>query len=210
MHIITDSQNFEARKIALTRNVFNNKKTNIELYELSSSDRNLLNHIGQNISIKEMFPNLKNEKVRSWQEILDFTVNVAKASGVKKILALSNNKPCGLATVQIEKDSLNLIGIVSIPQDVNKKETFVANTIFCHLFKLANSLKVKNIALEAVKNSPFNLVKKYSELGFEIDKAGDRYISMVCPRRNILEQFAKLKKLIHYQEIKSHKQITII
>ena len=57
MHIITDSQNFEARKIALTRNVFNNKKTNIELYELSSSDRNLLNHIGQNISIKEMFPN---------------------------------------------------------------------------------------------------------------------------------------------------------
>ena len=86
MHIITDSQNFEARKIALTRNVFNNKKTNIELYELSSSDRNLLNHIGQNISIKEMFPNLKNEKVRSWQEILDFTVDVAKASGVKKIL----------------------------------------------------------------------------------------------------------------------------
>ena len=86
MHIITDSQNFEARKIALTRNVFNNKKTNIELYELSSSDRNLLNHIGQNISIKEMFPNLKNEKVRSWQDILDFTVDVAKASGVKKVI----------------------------------------------------------------------------------------------------------------------------
>ena len=66
MHIITASQNFEARKIALTRNVFNTQKTNIELYELSSSDRNLLNHIGQNISINEMLPYLKNEKVLSW------------------------------------------------------------------------------------------------------------------------------------------------
>ena len=107
MHIITDSQNFEARKIALTRNVFNNKKTNIELYELSSSDRNLLNHIGQNISIKEMFP--KKHRIREPIYIKFSSIippphdNTKPLNEKKKATPHSPPKSNGVAILEVEQ-----------------------------------------------------------------------------------------------------------
>lgn len=200
---------FKARKVATTRNVFKNVNTNINLYELCSKDNKFLSELKTKVNIKQMMPDLPEVAIESWQNILDFTINAAKDSQTIKYIAISDKKPCGIMVIQPNGKRLNLIGVASIPTDVNKKTNFVGNTLFCQLFRIAQDLKSNTIELEAVKSSPFNLVRKYIELGFKIDEEGERYISMSCNVDNVRMQLKKLLATILYKHTNStrHKSL---
>ena len=205
MKIITNyNQNFEAKKVAVTRNIYKNKATNIELYELSKQDTSFLNKLHQ-VNIADLMPNLDKNTILNWQDMINFTINSAKDSQLKKFVAISNGKPCGIITAQTDNKILNIVGIATIPTGVNKKENYVATTLLFHIFKLANKLKTKLITLEAIKYSPFNLLNKYTKRGFAVKDVGNRYITMTCDRKMFQKQIAALTKEINYKVVNAHK-----
>jgi len=208
---ITNSQNlnFQARKIALTKNVFNGTSTHIDLYELSGSDVNFLQKLKDKIKIAELMPNLKDGEAKSWQDVLDFTINAALDKSIKKYVAISGEKPCGIMALKKEGRVLNLLGISSIPVDVNKKVAFSGSTLFCHLFSNAKKSKTKKVILEALRNSHFDLVTKYKEKGFFVGQQGERYISMSCPSYNIRAQLKRLQAATSYVPAKSKKDVSL-
>ncbi len=204
----SNNLNFQARKIALAKNIFNSKSTHIDLYELSSKDTKFLEKLRDKINIPELMPDLAEHDAKSWQDVLNFTINAALDKSIKKYLAVSGQKPCGIMAVQKEGRTINLLGISSIPVGVNEKVNYAGSTLFCQLFQNAKTSKPRQIVLEAMLNSAFDLVSKYKEKGFYPGKAGERYISMKCPKRHIIPQFKKLQAETNYTPVKS-KEVEI-
>ena len=204
----SNNLNFQARKIALTRNVFNGVKTHIDLYELSSKDTKFLEKLRDKINIPELMPDLAKPDAKSWQDVLNFTINAALDKSIKKYLAVSNQKPCGIMALQKEGRTMNLLGISSIPIGVNQKANYAATTLFCQLFQNAKNSKPNRIVLEAVRNSGFDLVSRYKEKGFFPGETGERYISMKCPKRQIIPQFKKLQAATNYTPVRT-KEVEI-
>ena len=208
---VSNSQNlsFQARKIALTKNVFNGKITHIDLYELSSYDVDFLTKLKEKTNISTLMPNLTEADANSWQDVFNYTINAALDNSIKKYLAVTGNKPCGIMAVQKIGRRMNLLGVSSIPLDVNKKVNFAGSTLFCQLFQMAKTSKSKSLMLEAMKNSAFDLVSKYREKGFFIGEEGERYISMHCPKRNVRAQLKKLQEATNYLPVKYAKEVSL-
>ena len=196
-----DYINFNAKKIATTQQVLKSRTAKIDLYKLTSKDNAFLQHLKENTSIAELMPNLPEHATKNWQDILEFTINSAMDKKIKTFLALRNRKPCAIMTIQKNDDILNLLGIAAIPTDINKKVKFAGLSLLCQLLKIAKSLNVRYVELEAVKNSHFNLIQTYKKIGFDVVEQGEKYVSMSCNAQNIKQNLNNLVKKLGYKTI---------
>lgn len=201
--------NFQAYKIAQVKNVIRNTGPKVEIYQLTSSDNAFLDKLKNKINISKLMPTLSNNAAQNWQDILEFTINTAKDKSTKKYLAVCENRPCAIMTVQKVEDSLNLLGVAAIPTGSGKKVHFSGQMMFFQLMRLAGLLNVNSIELEAVKNSAFDLVAKYKELGFKVDEEGERYVSMSCSKDDF--KFAKqnISKKIRFNKMLAPKNVKL-
>ncbi len=196
---IQNNTNFKAKPIASSKNILSASAKPIKLYQLTADDKVFLEKLKNKVHIAELMPNLPASDAQNWQDVLDFTINSAMDKKIKKYIAFWNSKPCSIMTVQKTGDTLNLLGIASIPIDINKKASYAGQTMFYQLFRLAQKFKSNSIELEAVKNSPFNLVKKYKEIGFNVVDEGNRYISMSCKNKDISASCKNIQKRIQFK-----------
>lgn len=199
---------FNARQIAKTKNLKNGITTHIEILELGKSDIEPLNNSLNKISIRRLYPNLSKEKIDLWENILEFAINNVNSGEMKSFLAIFNNKPCGLMTIQ-ENKKINVIDMVAIPIAKNKKANLTGHTFFKFLFNRAIEKKASSIELEAVKGSPGNPLKLYKALGFNIIENGDRYVSMSSSIANVKLQKQKMANFIKYASCKHPKSIKL-
>lgn len=196
---IQNNINFKAKPIALSKNILSASAKPISLYQLTADDKVFLKKLKKKVHISELMPNLPTKDAQNWQDVLDFTINSAMDKKIKKYIAFWGNKPCSIMSVQKTGDTLNLLGIASIPIGINKKAHHAGQTMFYQLMRLGQMFKSNSIELEAIKNSPFNLVKKYKDIGFNIVDKGDRYISMSCKNKDIHTSCKNIQKRIQFK-----------
>lgn len=189
---------FKATKIAHTRNNIGKITTSIEIYKLGREDHNFLNKLAKKINFNELFPKLDTYSIERWKHILEYCIKTALNPDNQTFLAVSDNKPCGILSYSNDRNSLYLDGICSIPIEKNKKVNFVGKTLFLQIFKDAKEKNCKSIILDAVNNGPFNVVKKYENLGFKKDRTTFPYTKMVCNKHKIAEQLKELPFIIDY------------
>ena len=194
------NQNFKAVKIARTTNSINGANTPITIYQLTKEDIPFLKKWANNISYKQLFPSLNQLLQERWQRIFDYCIREITEDSDGSYLAVSNNKPCGILTYQYDGSGIYIDGICSIPIEENKKIPNVGKTLFCQIFNLAHKEKCKKLTLSAVQDGPFDVVKKYEELGFKKDITSYPYTKMTCNKYEIQKQYQKLADELNYKE----------
>ena len=193
--------NFKAVKVATAKNTLGKITTDIEIYKLQKEDRSFLENLKKKTSIKKMYPKLDSLAQARWQHIFEYCINnILDSFGNRNTayLAVKNKKPCGIMTYTDKGSELYLDGICSIPIEENKKVSLVGKTLFLQFFKDLEKSKAKKATLSAVNDGPFNVVKKYQELGFVKDMTTHPYSLMVCNKYKAKEQQSKLSKVIDY------------
>lgn len=194
------NQNFKAIKIASTAKRINGVNNPITIYQLTKDDISVLKKWANNISYKKLFPNLNQLLQERWQQIFDYCIREIEEDSDGSYLAVSNNKPCGILTYQYDGNGIYIDGICSVPIKENKKVPNVGKTLFCQMFNLAHKEKCKKLTLSAVQDGPFDVVKKYEELGFKKDITSYPYAKMACNKYEIKKQYQNLVYEINYKE----------
>ena len=194
------NQNFKAIKIASTAKRINGVNNPITIYQLTKDDISVLKKWANNISYKKLFPNLNQLLQERWQQIFDYCIREIEEDSDGSYLAVSNNKPCGILTYQYDGNGIYIDGICSVPIKENKKVPNVGKALFCQMFNLAHKEKCKKLTLSAVQDGPFDVVKKYEELGFKKDITSYPYAKMACNKYEIKKQYQNLVYEINYKE----------
>ncbi|MBR2430815.1 hypothetical protein IKB17_05080 [bacterium] len=196
---------FKAKRIAKAKNTYKGLTTHLEIFKIDPSDTNYLKGLYQKTSIEKLYPNLSTELKETWQSLLKFGIWNSEHLTLDTYLACFNKTPCGIISTTQGKKQLNIIDLISIPIDINKKANLTGQTLFYHIFKNAKKNKTQKITLEALNVSSGNPVEKYKELGFKVIERGNRYTTMECDNENIIKQVDKLKNKINYTECKNKK-----
>ncbi|MBE7711495.1 MAG: hypothetical protein E7Z92_05075 [Cyanobacteria bacterium SIG31] len=206
----TLAPNFKAYRVAQIKNYLSNKEAYIDLYELaphSVIDREFINKISEKsrFDFTKLCPRLSTFEQERWRKVFDYCIDRVSNCADKALVAISNNRFCGIMTFNGEKN-VNLSGICSIPDEFGKKVPQTGKSLFYYLFKHVKESGAKNIELEAVENGPFNVVKKYEELGFK-KQLGEYsgYTKMVSNKYNTDLQLKSLAKELDYVECKPEK-----
>ena len=197
--------NFNAKRVAKAKNIYKGVTTHLEIFKIDSTDTSYLKDLYNRISIEKLFPTLSPELKETWQNLLKFGIGNSGNPNIDTYLACFDKTPCGIISTTQGKKHLDIIDLISIPIDINKKANLTGQTLFYHIFKIAKKNKTKKISLEAVNESSGNPVMKYKKLGFKEIEKGNRYTSMECDKENINQQVSRLKDQINYSECKSKK-----
>ena len=197
--------NFKAFKVAETTNSFKNFPTDINIYKLSAEDSPFLDKLRKTDYLK-LYPKIGEMKLLRWQHIFDYCIFEAKDKLNTTYLAVSDNKPCA---IMIYKDdcAYYLKGICAIPTETNKKVAGAGKTLFYQLFKNIVEENKRGAILDAVIDGPFDVVKKYEELGFLEDLPSKiiGYSTMTCNKFKAAEQLKKLSASIEYRKCNNEK-----
>lgn len=196
---------FNGYKVANVKKFTGDKLTSIDIYKLGSDDKSFITKLLSKIDYKKLCPQLSELDQLRWQKIFDFCLNQFKGIDSKTYLAVSDNSPCGIITYSGLRD-VHLNGICAIPNSDGKKIPFVGKSLFLQLFKMAKNYDAKSIRLEAVTDGPFNVIKKYEELGFKNEGCSKfGYIDMVSNKFNIDNQIKTLSKELEFTELVAQK-----
>ncbi len=194
-------QNFNAYHIATTKNYLKNIETPIEIYKLTNFDKDFIKHLHNKTDLKSLMPNLEESKLDIWRYIFQFASNQVTEQGKNGLMAVYNNKPCGLMAYT-HKPSLKAMvnTICTWPSEVGKKVPYAGKTLFYMMFE--DFLKTKNqmIDLDAITNGPFNPVTKYMQLGFKQRGGENGILAMRTRRENVIETMKKLQEIISIEE----------
>lgn len=190
--------NFKAIKVATAKSIVSNNKTTIDIYRLTNKDKRFLETLLKNFELTKRLPKNNEYEQKVWGDIFKYSVYNALLKGNTSYVAVSENKPCGIICYAKNKIT-DLIGICALPDKEGNKTPFVGTTFFYHLFNDVLQSGAKNIKLEAVNDSPIDVVKKYLSLGFKITSAEGRYTQMSINRYKIKEQLEILKNRIKYE-----------
>lgn len=184
--------NFTARKIAVAQNVIQNKVTNIEIFELNHRyDDYFLKKLGKRVDFNKLFSKYTTEQKDRIQKIFKYCISEGQNPFKKALIAVNEGKICGISTYYTD-NNMYIDGLCSIPTKLNTKVNLVGKTFFYILFNKAQNDRIKSIDLDAVLDSPINLVKKYSELGFKDYGYQNGYERMRCHKHSIWEQIKLL------------------
>ncbi len=211
MHInnsIRYQPQFKAIRIAQVKNYLGNTETIIDLYKLtnSQSDLKFINNIKYNklFDFKHLCSQMHSFDQTRWRRIFDYCIAKIE-SGDNAYIAVSENRPCGIMAF-FEDKNITLDGICAIPKKNGKKVPLTGKTLFLQLFREAKSKNVKNISLEAVEDGPYNVIKKYEELGFKKQNGEYQgYTSMVSNKYNSNIQIKNLSKELDYIKTEPEK-----
>lgn len=196
--------NFKAIRTAQIQSRIAHKPATIDLFKITKEDRPFLVKFLVNTSFKTLCPQLAEYARDRWQKIFNYCIDCALENENTTYIALSENKPCGILTYQKDTNTV-LDGICAIPNENGEKVPFSGLSLFYQFFLDNLSNKTEGIDLEAITDGPFNVVKKYEQLGFKQEGFINQYIKMHCNKFKIKEQLQKLSSLLDYTETEPEK-----
>ena len=197
--------NFKAIKIAHTQNLCGSTPINIDIYRLTREDGHFLKKWSDSINFSKLFPKLNQLAIERWEKIFKYSIFSALDSQNISYLAVSDNRPCGIATYCLDRNSFYLDAICSVPIETDKKVKLAGKTLFYQIFRDAKKENARDITLDAVQNGPFDVVKKYEKLGFKKDPTTHPYTKMVCNKHKIATQLKEIPFEIDYYECEREK-----
>lgn len=195
---------FSGIPVANTKNCIKNIETTIKIFELSSRcDKTFLKQLPEKIKMHKLMPGLSAQEYARWQEMLEYAVDNALQTNRKSLLAVVDNKPCGIAVYMPGKNKFNLDCICTWPVEYGKKVNLAGSTLFKQIFKIFKSSKANKIRLDAITNGPYDTVSKYKRLGFcECGGEGHKiFMEINTPKVN--DSIESLKQIIHSNDIKN-------
>lgn len=195
--------NFQAIHIANSKNIIKNIETNIKVYELDAkNDKSFLIRLPGKINMQNLMPDLTNYEYERWHEMLEFAVQSSLENDKKTLLAVVDNKPCGIAAFLPGKNKFHLDCICTWPVEFGKKVTLAGTTLFKHMFEIFQNSKADKIKLEAITNGPFDVISKYKRLGFiEFGSKDDHQFFMEINRPRVQNTLKRLNNLIFTEKI---------
>ena len=205
-----NNTNFQGIHIANTKSCLKNLETQIKIYELNAKDdKTFLKKLPQKINMKNLMPDLLLQEYYRWQEMLEYAVDKSMGNDRKTLLAVTDNKPCGLAVYLPGKNKYHLDCICTWPVEYGKKVKLAGSTLFQQLFKDFAASKANKIKLEAIINGPYDTVSKYKKLGFKEYGGEANKIFMDISAQKVKESLSNLKQLISCTEIQNKSKINL-
>lgn len=179
----------------------------LSLYKITDlSDKKYIKNLSEKIKIKELMPNLGKDESDRWQEMLEYAVDNAQYPENITYLETHNNKPCGIITFRTENKTTFLDCICTFPTVVGEKVKLAGKTLFYQMFKDIQGIRNSQVELEAITNGPFNVVKKYEELGFKkTSRVFPTKVIMEINSSKIKETLRKLTELVDYKPVTPEK-----
>ncbi len=193
---LNNSPAFGAYHIADTKNFINCIKTDIKIYKITQCDLLFLNSLKKNINLKTMMPKVDKNELEVWRELLNIGLQQAGEKCKNGLLAVFENKPCGIMAYTQKPKSFKINSISSIPVAQNHKVPLCGKTLFNILFRDFLESNAAYIDLDAVTNGPFNAVSKYMQLGFKQCGGENGIIAMRITREKVIETLNKLNQNI--------------
>lgn len=203
MQIQTNRQNFTPQFKAL--HIANTG--NLKLYRLAgNADKKYLTSLAERIKTGELMPNLSKQEVDRWDEMLKYAV--FNAQNLKNITYLEtcNNRPCGIITFRTDNKTTFLDCICTFPTQVGERVKLAGKTLFYQIFSDILPIKNGRVELEAITNGPFDVVKKYEDLGFKrTSRVYPTKVVMEMSGFKLKETFNRLRELIDYTPLEPEK-----
>ena len=196
--------NFKAIKIATLKNRVMENNANIDIYQIRSEDFGFIQKMNSKINFKKLCTNLTKDMQERWERVFLYCTSKAMKFGNITYLALSENKPCGILTYFHDRE-FYLDGICAIPNKEGQKTHLAGKGLFYQLFKDAEEADVRGIKLDAITDGPFNVIKKYENLGFKnlgykTSENDTLYAEMSCNKHKIKAQLKELPFEIEYEK----------
>ena len=197
--------NFKAIKVAEVKGSVVSNMPKFDIYKLEDRDRTFLCDLKRSVKFKDYFSKMSDDLIARWQKIFNYCMDTAISNDNITYLAFWGKHPCGVMTYQNESPII-LDGVCSIPVEKDKKLPFVGKALFYQLFKDAKDADTKGIRLKAVTDGPYDVAKKYEEMGFKREFSDDmEYIDMSCNKHKIKEQLKEFPYEIDYWECDGEK-----
>lgn len=204
------SPNFKGLYLANSTNYIKNVKTSIDIYEITSRDKEFLKALKQSIKFENLFPdkNITKQGFDRWHDILGFAVNKLHFDDYKGLIAVKENKPCGILAYKPGK-SYYLDSICTWPVETGKKVPLAGQTMFKQLF--SEFLKINGIKIEltAIQNGPFPVIHKYLRLGFKPTGGEDYLVRMRAFPAEIRNTMKYLNEIIFTKNINDNENINL-
>lgn len=168
----------------------------IDIFELSAkTDKQFIKSLPQKIKVQELMPDLSEFSYMRWQDMLEYASIKALEPDKRVLLAVVDNKPCGIEVYLPGKNNYHLDCICTWPVEYGKKVKLAGSALIKELFEKFQKSKADRISLEAITNGPFDNVKKYKSLGFnEFDTVGHK-VFMDTSRSNVRKTLNSLNKI---------------
>lgn len=206
----TNNLNFKAIHIARTQNIAKKSAPIIDIYKLTGKDAKFLNELREQKNFKELMPELTEYDANRWQKVFEYGIDSAQIPYYNSYLAVSENKPCGLLVLEeLGPQRLILDCICKIPTKKSTTTKGAGEALFTQMFKYADEKSAKSIDLKAVTDGPFDVVKKYENLGFLNIGWDEMYVHMSCHKFKIKEQLKKLLAQISYKPTKTSENVNL-
>ena len=189
----------------------NNIKTEIQLLELSPKyDKHFLKNF--DVDMETLMPGLAKYNYERWHEMLEYAKDNALKPDRRTLLAITEQKPCGIMAFQPGKKTFFVDCICTWPVEYAKKVNYAGTTLFNQLFKIFDNAKANKIRLEAITNGPFDTLTKYKKLGFVPLSSNGHKVEMETNSQRVGRQLNFLENHIEYEPIKDlgHERINQI
>lgn len=209
---LVNSQNFTGIHIANSKNCIKNIETNIDLYEITNKDRAFLKKLRESVKMSELMPdkNISQQGYDRWQEMLNLAIDKAFNSDRKSVIAVNDNKPCGIITFMPGKRTYKLDCICTWPVEIGKKVTLAGQTLFKQMFEDFLTAKSHFIELVAILNGPFSVVHKYMHLGFKQTGGENFLVAMRTNQEQVKNTMKTLDDIIITNHISDAKDINLL
>ena len=154
-----------------------------KLFSVNFKDRGFLDKMYGAINLEKLMPGLYEYDYIVWDEILHTAIKKSKGAYSQSILGVCNNKPYGILHYNDFGKDYQLSYVATFPAEPEKRVPCGGQVLFHELFSRFIQSDKKNIELCAVKDSPFNPVETYHQLGFTTTNE-DNYNEFMSVTRN--------------------------
>ncbi len=206
-----NSVKFSGIPIAKSVNRVKNIETAIDLYQVTPRDKEFLHILDKKTNMKRLMPKSRITPLEFdiWHDMLHMAVEKAVRSGKKCVIAAVDKKPCGIMTYTPGHKAFELDYICTWPVETGKKVPLAGKTLFKHLFDSFLQTNASKINLTAMRNGPFNIVSKYSTLGFGQNGGENFFTSMSAYRHKIFNKMLELNDMISTTSIRNAEDVDL-
>lgn len=192
---------FTARKFAIVKSIADTAP--IEIYRIGKKDKEALNRIVDGIDMSKLLPSKRNSKNFSiWQELIQFMGDfIGTTNRQRVLLAVQDEKPCGLLVSICKKKHCDLVGFATWPIGVDKKVKNAGRALFTAFLDMVTAKKYKTLKLEPILQGPTDTVGFYKKMGLDFH---DPNLSiMSAARKTIADTYARQTKELNYLKVKN-------
>ncbi len=194
---------FKARKIAVARPVVDGIVREIEIYNVSKKDKDVIGEFIKRINLAQLLPSKTDApNFNIWQEIIEMTgANIGNFKHQRVFLAVQDKKPCGLllSTIQNKKQG-EVVTFATWPIAAEQRVKKAGSALFTSFLNLAKQKKLQKVKLEPVLNGPTDAVGFYQAHGMCFP---DKYASvMTASQSRIAQTAAEKTEELNYTKLK--------